>query len=68
MDKTQLGHVKTDINQGIATIEFFHPSHKLKAIPFLRPLRIQEILTITGKLFLGAKQSESEVIRPAEKS
>lgn len=27
MDKTQLGHVKTNIYQGVATIEFFHPSH-----------------------------------------
>lgn len=27
MDKTQLGHVKTSIHNGIATIEFFHPSH-----------------------------------------
>ena len=27
MDKTQLGHVKTELAKGIATIEFFHPSH-----------------------------------------
>ena len=27
MDKTQLGHIKIDIENGIATIEFFHPSH-----------------------------------------
>jgi methylglutaconyl-CoA hydratase len=27
MDKTQLGHITTDIENGIATIEFFHPSH-----------------------------------------
>jgi len=27
MDKTQLGHITTDIQNGIATIEFYHPSH-----------------------------------------
>jgi len=27
MDKTLQGHIKTDIKGGIATIEFFHPSH-----------------------------------------
>ncbi len=27
MDKTQLGHVTSDITDGISTIEFFHPSH-----------------------------------------
>lgn len=27
MDKTQLGHVRYEIQDGIATIEFFHPSH-----------------------------------------
>jgi len=27
MDKTQQGHVNYDINEGVATIEFFHPSH-----------------------------------------
>jgi len=27
MDKTQLGHIKTEISNGIATLEFYHPSH-----------------------------------------
>lgn len=27
MDNTQLGHVNTTINSGIATISFFHPAH-----------------------------------------
>ncbi len=27
MDKTQQGHVKSELKNGIATIEFFHPSH-----------------------------------------
>ena len=27
MDKTQQGHVRSELKDGIATIEFFHPSH-----------------------------------------
>ena len=27
MDNTQLGHIKTEVEGGIATIEFYHPSH-----------------------------------------
>ncbi|MCB0641185.1 MAG: enoyl-CoA hydratase/isomerase family protein [Phaeodactylibacter sp.] len=27
MDNTQLGHIKTNVDGGIATIEFFHPAH-----------------------------------------
>ena len=38
MDKTQLGHIKTSINNGIATIEFFHPSHNSLPGRLLRQL------------------------------
>ena len=39
MDKTQLGYVKTTIDQKIATIEFFHPSHNSLPGNLLRQLK-----------------------------
>lgn len=46
MDKTQLGHVKTTIHEGVATIEFFHPSHNSLPGRLLREL--QEAIDTTG--------------------
>lgn len=38
MDKTQLGHVLTDIKNNVATIEFYHPSHNSLPGNLLRQL------------------------------
>lgn len=38
MDKTQLGHVRTDIKNSVATIEFYHPSHNSLPGNLLRQL------------------------------
>lgn len=39
MDKTQLGYVKTTIDNKIATIEFFHPSHNSLPDKLLKQLK-----------------------------
>ncbi len=46
MDNTQLGHVKTTINGGIATISFFHPAHN--SLPANLLSALTEQITTTG--------------------
>jgi len=46
-DKTQLGNVDVAINNGIATIEFFHPSHN--SLPGKLLAKLADTITETGK-------------------
>jgi len=45
-DKTQLGNVDVAINNGIATIEFFHPSHN--SLPGKLLAKLADTITSTG--------------------
>ena len=47
MDKTLLGHIKTNIENGIATIEFFHPSHN--SLPGKLLAEFAEAITNAGQ-------------------
>jgi len=59
MDKTQQGHILQNIENGVATIEFYHPSHN--SLPSNLLAELSETILETGKnsevLFIVLKSS-----------